>query len=880
MKYMTGKEIRDSFLKFFERKGHTILPSASLIPEDPQLLFTIAGMVPFKPIFWGRVEPTYTRIATVQKCLRTLDIDEVGKTPRHHTFFEMLGNFSFGDYFKREAIEYAWEYVTEVLKIPEKKLWVSVYEKDEEAFNIWRKIIGIPERKIIKMGKEDNFWGPAGPTGPCGPDTEIFFDTGRTELCDKDPRDCDPSCNCGRFVEIWNLVFTEFYQDENGELHPLPRKNIDTGAGLERLTAAIQGVYSNFETDLFKPIIEQIERITGKKYGQNEKYDVSIRVVADHSRAITALISDGVFPSNEGRGYVLRRIIRRASRHGWLLGKKEPFIFKVIHSVVEKLGDTYTEMKEQESLVEKITKAEEERFLERLDQGINMLDEMIKSSSKKISGKDVFKLYDTYGFPPELTMEIAKEHSLDVDMEGFEMEMKKQRERARFARGEREFVKFEEIYKKIATEMKSVEFTGYTKFEDEAEIKFIIKDGESVKYASEGETVEIITEKTPFYAEKGGQISDTGEMYSCNFRGKVVYVSNPYDDIIVHKVEIIEGTAKPGQTVKLTVDESKRIATMRAHTATHLLHKALKEILGEHVNQAGSLVEIDRLRFDFTHYEAIEIEDLKRIEERVNEKILESLPVEIEYKSLKEAQREGAIALFEEKYGNVVRVVKIDDYSKELCGGTHVSNTSQIGLFKIVSEESISAGVRRIEALTGFEAYNFTREIDDSLDSLSSILEIEREKITDRVKKLIVENKNLKKLIKVLQEENLTNNLDRIIEKARSVGDIKLVELVVEEFDNSVLRNTIDKIISKLKDGVVLAFNKKDKSVSLLIKVSKNLTDRVKANEIARILSKILGGGGGGRPDFAQAGGKYPDRIQDSIKSLEEYLRQIAQVKK
>jgi len=875
MGYFSGKEIRKSFLEFFKQKGHTILPSASLVPEDPQLLFTVAGMVPFKPIFWGKVEPIHTRIVTVQKCLRTLDIEEVGKTPRHHTFFEMLGNFSFGDYFKKEAIEYAWEYVTEILKIPEERLWVSVYIEDNEAFDIWKNIIGIPERKIIKMGKDDNFWGPVGPTGPCGPDTEIFFDTKRTDLCDKNPEDCDPSCGCGRFVEIWNLVFTEFYQDEKGELHPLPRKNIDTGAGLERMAAAIQGVYSNFETDLFKPIIEKIEEITSKKYGLSEKDDISIRVVADHSRAITALISDGVFPSNEGRGYVLRRIIRRASRHGWLLEKREPFIFKIIDAVVEELGEIYPEMKEHKELVKKITKAEEERFLERLDQGIKLLDGIIENSGRKIDGKDVFKLYDTYGFPPELTMEIAQEHSVDVDMEGFKEEMAKQRNRARLARGEKEFTKIEETYRKIEEKIEKVEFTGYEKLEDESTVEFILKDGKEVQEAHEGEEVELITKKTPFYAEKGGQVSDVGEIYGENSKARVVDVSNPHGEIITHKVKVLNGSIRIGENVKLKVDKDKRIPTMRAHTATHLLHKALKEVLGEHVNQAGSLVAPDRLRFDFTHYKAVEPEELTRIEGIVNEKILEALLVTVEYKSLKEAQKEGAVALFEEKYGNIVRVVKIDDYSKELCGGTHVSNTSQIGLFKIISEESISAGVRRIEALTGSEAYKFLREAENLLNGLIKFLETNKEKLIDKIKTILNENKELKKQIRELQEKNLNSDLDKIVEKAKVISGMKLVELIVEDFDNSVLRSIVDRAIKKLGSGIVLVFNKKNDSLSLLVKVSKDLVDKVKANEIAKMISRILDGGGGGRPDFAQAGGKNPEKIPESIKALEEYLKNI-----
>ncbi len=859
LKKLTGDEIRSEFLKFFEKKGHKILPSASLIPNDPQLLFTVAGMVPFKPIFWGKVEPVYTRVATCQKCLRTTDIENVGRTPRHHTFFEMLGNFSFGDYFKREAIEWAWEFVTQVLEIPEERLWVTIYEEDEEAFRIWNEVIGLPEEKIVRMGKEDNFWGPAGPTGPCGPDSEIHY------LLDPTCRDCSPKTHEDEFLEIWNLVFTELYMDESGNYHSLPRKNIDTGAGLERLAAVLQDVPSNFDTDIFQPIIERIQDVLGVEYGKNEKTDVSIRVIADHIRAITFVIAEGVFPSNEGRGYVLRRIIRRAQRHAALLGKKEPLLYRIVEAVVKKMGHVYPEIVEKRKIVEEVLKSEEERFLRTLDQGMALLEKLLEKG--RISGEDAFKLYDTYGFPIDLTVEIAKERGIEVDLEGFEKRMEEQRERARKALGEVEFAKREEVFEKLEVE---VEFTGYETTEDESEIVLIAVDGEEVEEIVEGQRGFVVTKKTPFYAEKGGQVSDTGWIEWSGGMAEVFDVRSPVEGVIAHAVEVKTGRLKVGERVRLIVDSGRRKAIMRNHTATHLLHAALRKILGDHVRQAGSLVAPDRLRFDFTHYQALSDEELRKIEDLVNEKIMEAIPVEVSLKSYDEAVKEGAIALFEEKYGDVVRVVKIADFSEELCGGTHVSNTGEIGMFKIVSEEAISAGVRRITAVTGFGALEYVRNKERLLENLRELFEVPEEKLLDRVKKLSERVKELEKKVKELQMRSISGSTEA---QGKEVNGVRYAVMKLEGVGQDVMRNTADTLLAKIKSGVAVVFNVSEEKVSLAVKVSKDLTERFKAGDIARRLAKVLGGGGGGRADFAQAGGRDPQKIDEAIIELERILR-------
>ncbi|KHC91356.1 alanyl-tRNA ligase [Thermotoga sp. Mc24] len=863
MRYMTSEEIREAFLKFFEKKGHKILPSASLIPDDPQLLFTVAGMVPFKPIFWGKVEPVYTRVATCQKCLRTVDIENVGKTPRHHTFFEMLGNFSFGDYFKEEAIEWAWEFLTQVLGVPEEKLWVSVYEEDEEAFRIWNEKIGLPEKRILRMGKEDNFWGPAGPTGPCGPDTEIFYDTGYSKGC-PEGEECTPANSEGRFVEIWNLVFTEYYQDEEGKLHPLPRKNIDTGAGLERFCAMMQGVYSNFDTDLFQPIINRIEELTGVGYKTDEEKDVSIRVIADHMRAITFLISEGVFPSNEGRGYVLRRIIRRAMRHGILLGMSEPFLYRIVDAVAEKMGKVYPEIVRGESMVKEVLSAEESRFLKTLEQGMKVFDEIVEKEGR-IDSEDAFKLYDTYGLPLELTLEIAREKGVEVDVKEFNKYMEEQQRKSRVALGDVEFARRYEYLEELPKDFRT-EFTGYEKLEDEGEVVLIAKNEKAVEDATE-DAVEVVFSKTPFYAEKGGQVSDTGTVEWEDGKALVEYVFEASEGVIVHRIKVLAGTLRRGQKVVLRVDKKRREATMRNHTATHLLHAALKKVLGDHVRQAGSLVAPDRLRFDFTHFKGLSMAEIEQVENLVNEWIMEAIPVEVRYTSYEEAVKSGVVALFTEKYGDVVRVVEVPGVSKELCGGTHVSNTGQIGLFKIISEESVSSGVRRIEAVTGFSTLELLRNQKKLIDQLKEILGAREDELTDRVLGL---REKVKELEKKLSQGRISE--EKIAMKQLEDG-VKVFYAVFEDVEAKHLGGIADNVLKKEREGIVILLSKFEDKVSLVVKVSENLLDRYDASSIARNIAKELGGSGGGRRNFAQAGGRHPEKIRGVLERLEEFLR-------
>ncbi|MBM7559152.1 alanine--tRNA ligase [Marinitoga litoralis] len=868
---MKSKEIRKKFLEYFEKNGHKVMDSFPLIPSDPQLLFTVAGMVPFKPIFWGKVEPTYTRIATCQKCIRTNDIENVGRTARHQTFFEMLGNFSFGDYFKEEAIKFAWEFLTEVLKLPKDKLWVSVYLDDDEAYNIWKDVIGFPAERIIRMGKEDNWWGPVGPTGPCGPSSEIYFDTGREDLC-PNPEKCTPEDDCGRYVEIWNLVFTEYYQDEEGNLLPLPRKNIDTGAGLERVTAAAQGVYDNFETDLFTPIINKIEEIFGVKFRENEKTDISIKVIADHSRAVTFLVSEGILPSNEGRGYVLRRILRRALRHGALLGKKEPFITKIIDVVISEYGEIYSEIVDKAKFINNIVEAEEKRFLETIDNGMEKLINYINSSEDKvIDGKFAFELYDTYGFPLDITKEIAEENGFSVDENEFNEQMELQRKKAREATGDKEYAKINPAFKYIGDELKTNIFTGYEKTEDESKILYLVKNNEIIEEANENDEIVIITENTPFYAEKGGQIGDTGIIRNDNFEFRVNDTKIINNEVIGHFGKVIKGSIKKGEKVILLVDKERRNNIRKNHTATHLLHKALREVLGDHVKQAGSLVTEEKLRFDFTHFEALSKDSIEKIERLVNEKILENLFVETEVKSLEEAKSENAMALFEEKYGNEVRVVKVSDFSAELCGGTHVSYTGEIGLFKIITETAVSAGVRRIEAITGIKSLEYLNSLENEINNISEVLEVTKENIPHKIETMINRIKELEKEVKKLQEKMTSQSID--LSNVKEINGDKIFIKVFENVDQSVLRNTTDIVENKLDNGIIILFNKGDNKVNFIVKVTKNLKGKYHAGNIARKIANELGGGGGGRPDFAQAGGKDISKINDIINNISEYIR-------
>lgn len=870
MSYMTGAEIRESYLRFFESKDHIRLPSASLIPNDPQLMFTVAGMVPFKPIFWGKVEPTHTRVTTCQKCVRTNDIDNVGRTPRHQTFFEMLGNFSFGDYFKREAIKWAWEFVTEYLKLPENRLWVSIYLDDDEAFDIWHTEVGVPDKKIVRLGKEDNWWGPAGPTGPCGPDSEIFIDRGTGENC-PDPDNCSPACNCGRFLEFWNLVFTEYNQDEEGRLAFLDRKNIDTGFGLDRAASILQNVDSNFDTDMFRPIIDRIQEITSVKYGEKKTSDVSIRVIADHARSIAFMISDGILPSNEGRGYVLRRVLRRAIRHGSLLGYTRPFLYRIIETVAVNMGKIYPELVERLSFTQEMTLKEEERFLSTLENGERRLRTMLLNK-KELTGDELFSLHDTYGFPLELVEEIVGESDIKLDREGFKEAMNKQRERAREALGEREYLENIDAYSRLFASTGNSKFTGYSKMIDNSTIQAILINGLEVSSIKEGETGEIVVANTPFYAQKGGQITDTGYVETKDGSARVEYVFSPYQEMIVHRVTVVKGVIVIGSEVELAVDRDRRLSTMRNHTATHLLHSALRKILGDHVHQSGSLVLPDRLRFDFSHFQSLTSEQLKEIENLVNFEIMKAVPVEVEEVDFSEIKGSDVTALFEEKYGDKVRVISIEDFSKELCGGTHVRNTGEIGLFKILSETSVAAGTRRVEAITGMASLEVLQRLSERERFLRELLEVPEDKMIERLDGLLRELKDRERFIMQLKERLLSG--DSISDDRRiQIDGTNVLVRKVEGAPSNALRNASDVLLGKEGGGIVIIFNEMEDSISFVVKVQKDLTKRFNAGEIARKIAKEIGGGGGGRPDFAQAGGKEIDKLRGVIQNIDEYLR-------
>ncbi|MGC9212600.1 MAG: alanine--tRNA ligase [Athalassotoga sp.] len=861
MKNLSSEQIRKEFLEFFKSKGHEILPSISLIPDDPQLLFTVAGMVPFKKIFWGLEDPKYPRVATVQKCIRTNDIENVGRTPRHHTFFEMLGNFSFGDYFKKEAIEYAWEFLTQRLEIDPSRLWVSIYKDDDEAFEIWTKDIGIDPRKIVRMGKEDNFWGPVGPSGPCGPDSEIFYDLKIPVKECPDPDKCTPACGCNRFLEIWNLVFTGLYQDENGNIGELKRKNIDTGMGLERIASVLQGVKSNFETDLFMPLIHKSENIFSVKYGAQESTDISMRIIADHARAATFLIADGVSPSNTERGYVLRRLIRRAVRYGQLMGADEPFLYKYVSTVEEIMGKSYPEIVERSSFIVETIKNEEERFLKTLDQGLAMVERII-STSKKISGEEAFKLYDTYGMPLDILLDISNEKNVQVDVESFNRHMEEQKRRSRENLGVQSFV--DSIYESISNF--KTEFVGYESFESESKIVAMISNGEETGSVLSGNEAEVIFDKTPFYAEMGGQVGDTGR---CEFSGGYASVIDTYQkaNLHIHKIKVESGTLRIGMNVKLIVDERRRKSIARNHTATHLLQAALQKVLGDHVRQFGSYVGPEKLRFDFTHNSPLTPEEIEKIIMMVNDEILKAIDVKTKIMPLEEAKKIGAMALFGEKYSDTVRVVFVDDFSKELCGGTHVSNTGEIGIFMITSERGVSAGVRRIEATTGTNVLKILLDQSKMIENLSSKLSCQKEEIENKVKILIDENQELIRENGTLRKNLILQNVKEQCENSRKNGK-KFVITKVENLNSSDLRDVADDALRIFGKGVVVILQENDEKTTFIVKSTLN-----NANEIASNLSKHFGGKGGGKGEMAQGGWNGKVDTGKVEKILEELLK-------
>lgn len=861
VKNLSAEQIREEFLEFFKSKGHEILPSISLIPDDPQLLFTVAGMVPFKKIFWGLEDPKYPRVATVQKCIRTNDIENVGRTPRHHTFFEMLGNFSFGDYFKKEAIEYAWEFLTRKLEIDPDRLWVSIYKDDDEAFEIWTKDIGLDPKKIVRMGKEDNFWGPVGPSGPCGPDSEIFYDLKIPVKECPNPNECDPTCGCDRFLEVWNLVFTGLYQDENGNLGELKRKNIDTGMGLERIASVLQGVRSNFETDLFMPLIRKSETLFPLKYGADESSDISMRIIADHSRAATFLIADGVLPSNTERGYVLRRLIRRAVRYGKLMGANEPFLYKYVSTVEQIMGKRYPEISERADFITETIKSEEERFLKTLDQGLTMVEKII-SSSNEISGEDAFRLYDTYGMPIDILMDIASEKRIRVDINGFNKLMEDQKRRSRESLGVQSFV--DSIYESLSNF--KTDFVGYENLESSATVLAMISNGEEVGSVPKGNEAEVIFDKTPFYGEMGGQVGDTGR---CEFSGGHAVILDTYQkmNLRIHKVRIEDGTLRIGMSVKLIVDQKRRKDIARNHTATHLLQAALQKVLGDHVRQFGSYVGPEKLRFDFTHNSPLSSQEIRKIVEIVNDQILKASEVKIKTMPLEEAKKLGAMALFGEKYSDIVRVVSIEDFSKELCGGTHVSNTGEIGMFVITSERGISAGVRRIEATTGTNVLKMLINQSKMIENLSSKLSCQKEEIEEKIDDLIEQNQRLIRENNSLKKHVMIQKVKEACEKAKKDGK-HFILLKADDLSASDLRDVADDSINILGSGVVVILQQNGVKVNMIVKSTFN-----NANNVASILSKHFGGKGGGRGDMAQGGWNGKIEMEKVEKILEELLK-------
>ncbi len=878
LKSLTSNEIRESFLRYFEEKGHTRVKSASIIPEtDPTLLFVNAGMVPFKNVFLGLEKKPYKRATSCQKVFRVSgkhnDLDNVGYTPRHHTFFEMLGNFSFGDYFKKEAIEFAWEYLTDVLKIPEEKLLVSVFEEDDQAYEIWNKVIGLPEEKIYRLGAEDNFWS-MGETGPCGPSSEIYYDRGEKF---GNPELGSPEDN--RYLEIWNLVFMQYNRDETGKLTPLPHPNIDTGMGLERIASVLQGVSSNYETDLFLPVIRFAEDISGKEYNPAEpqsRETVAMRVIADHLRAITFLISDGVLPANEGRGYVLRRILRRALRYGKELGIERPFLFEGVDVVVEMMKEPYPELVGNRGFIKGIVKAEEERFIKTLRRGMDILYEIIEKAKKEgrhhITGKEVFTLYDTYGFPVDLVEDIARDNNFGVDIAEYYKLLEEQRERAR-ASWKSQAKEVKKIYLEAKNNLPENQFVGYEKLEvEDSKILEIIKDETFVEVLHEGETGEIILDITPFYPEKGGQVGDKGVLEGEGFLFEVLDTQSPVEGIIVHKGKVIYGSIHKGKTVHAKVDKEKRYSTMRHHTATHLLHAALRNILGDHVKQAGSLVHPDYLRFDFTHFEGLSEEEIKRIEEVVNEEIMKNEPVICKEMPIDEALKSGAIAIFEEKYGDVVRVISAG-ISTELCGGTHVSRTGDIGYFKIISETAVSSGTRRIEAVAGKKAVEKALKEHFLVKEIMKSLTAKEDQILDKIETLKLKVKELERELESIKKKAIVERITDIL-KVVDKGEYKVAYGKVENLAPNELRDLADVARAKLGKSVVLlaSVDKEKGKVNLIAAVSKDLTDRVKAGEIIKQVAPVLGGKGGGRPDMAQGGGTEISKLEEAFKKFTEIV--------
>ncbi len=877
---MTGNEIRESYLKFFESKGHKRLPSASLIPvNDPSILWTAAGMVPFKPFFTGEAKPDHLRVTTCQKCIRTPDIESVGRTARHHTFFEMLGNFSFGDYFKESAIPWAWEYVTEHLGLSPDKLWVTIYLDDDEAFDIWHQVVGVPAGRIVRLDKDTNFWEIG--VGPCGPCSEIYVDMGAEKGCGSP--DCAVGCECDRYLEIWNLVFIQYFRDEEGRYTPLASKGIDTGFGLERVASVLQDVPSNFDTDLLREIMDYTAGLFGLAYGRESRVDTALKVIADHCRAITFAITDGALPSNEGRGYVIRRLLRRAARFGRLLGIEELFLYKVSGAVVRQMGPVYPELAERQDHVLSVIRNEEKRFSETLAQGTEMLgrlmDEAKKQGSSVISGAHAFKLYDTYGFPLELTQEMAGEQGFSVDTDGFSLAMEGQRQRARSARQETEYISEQgHLFKQLREELGETNFVGYQTLAARAGVLGILRDGQRLQSAEAGEEIAFILDVTPCYAESGGQVGDHGRLTAPDLDVEIYEVTRPVENLIVHRGRVTKGVLREHDQVTVEVETAWRAAVCRNHSATHLLHKALKMVLGEHVNQAGSLVEPGRLRFDFTHYTAPAADELKKIEEIVNDSVLNDLPIDIFETSVDEAREMGAAALFGEKYGERVRVVRMDDFSMELCGGTHLKNTAGVGLFKLVAESSVGAGLRRIEAVTGKAALQYVHDREEQLARIAGLVKAAPHEVVRRVEGLLNSNRELEAENETLQARLAKYQVHDLLNSVKTVKGVKVLAGQAAAPDMDSLRGMVDLLRDKVGSGVIVLGSANGDKVSLVAAVSKDLLKSgLHAGKLIKEVAAVVGGGGGGRPEMAQAGGKDPSRLNEAVEKVCQVV--AAQVK-
>ncbi|UCH22429.1 MAG: alanine--tRNA ligase [Deltaproteobacteria bacterium] len=872
---MTGNVVRKKFLEYFEKHNHRVVRRSTLVPlDDPTFLFTNAGMVQIKRAFLGEENRGYARATTAQKCVRAggkhNDLENVGYTARHHTFFEMLGNFSFGDYFKEKAIEYGWDLLTNGYGLPADKLWVSIYLDDDDAHEIWHRQIGVPLDRIKRFGEEDNFWA-MGDTGPCGPCSEIHIDRGESFGCGKP--DCSLDCECDRFLELWNLVFMQFNRDAEGKMTPLPKPSIDTGLGLERMAAILQNVPNNYETDLILPIIRKTEELSGERLGESEQTDVAMKVIADHSRAAAFLIGDGIFPSNEGRGYVLRRIMRRAIRYGRNIGLVKPFLHQTARVVFDIMKPAYPELTDSAAFITNVIQNEEIRFSQTLDTGLKLLNDTLEelkiTGQKIVPGRVIFKLYDTYGFPVDIVSDVIRDENLTLDMDGFKKDMDGQRMQSRSMAN---FTQVSDAYKNLTAEGFQSVFAGYEKTALDSTVIVLVVNDQEVSEAAQGSEIEVVTEVTPFYAEAGGQVGDTGKITADDLEIRITDTMKDPTGLIIHKGKILSGRINKGQTVTLRVDEHQRKATMRNHTATHILHAVLRKVLGDHVKQAGSLVSPDRLRFDFSHFSQIDPDTLNRIETLVNERIRENIATHTEDMNAEDAFKSGATALFEEKYGDRVRVVSLSDFSKELCGGTHTQRTGDIGLFKIVGESSVASGVRRIEALTGEAAAEYAQQVAKIIQDSAHLLKDKPEAVPLKIKKVLSDLKRLEKEVERLKAKMAAMAADTAETEMKTVNNTRVLAKKVMVDNPAALRDLADRFKEKIKSGIVVLGSVTGSKVLLIVVVTSDLVKRYHAGNIVKKVAAVVGGGGGGRPDMAQAGGNRPEKLDEALSKAYEVI--------